>query len=57
VSDGRKHGIYSDREILSARGDELRKFSIASKYFSMQSFIEASPKDIADQFLASDLGL
>jgi len=57
LSDGRKNGIYLDKEILSARGDELRKFSIASDYFSMQSFIEASPTDVADHFLAKDLGL
>ena len=57
VADGRKHGLYSNDEILAARGDELRKYAIAADFFTVQSFIEHSKKDIAEDFLAHDLGL
>ena len=57
VADGREHGLYSNDEILAARGDEIRKYAIAADYFTVQSFIEHSKKDIAGDFLAHDLGL
>jgi hypothetical protein len=57
VASGRKQGLYSNDDILSAKGDELRKYEIAADYFSVQDFIEQNKKDIADEFLAQDLGL
>jgi hypothetical protein len=57
VSTGRKNGLYTNEEILNAKGDELRKYAIAADYFTVQSFIEHSKKDIAGDFLAHDLGL
>lgn len=57
IADGRKQGLFTNEEIFSARGDELQKYAVAADYFTVGSFIEQSPKEIADEFLAQDLGL
>lgn len=57
VATGRKQGLYTNEEILDAKGDELRKYALAADYFTVRDFIEHNKRDVADEFLAQDLGL
>jgi hypothetical protein len=58
IEEGREKGLFSNEELVAAKGDELYKYSIISKYVSVQHFIDqAKNKDIVEDMLGHDLGL
>jgi hypothetical protein len=58
IEAGREKGLFSNEELVAAKGDELYKYSIIAKYVSVQHFIDhAKNKDIAEDMLGHDLGL